>query len=183
MPAAAARPPPHRGRRRPSPPRRLAPPDMAALRHRPGRGARARRRSCPPRAPRSAPAPRAAPPGGQAGARVGGRGPRRRGEGAGDRLHHRTRSGWGGFLLIVMWGGLWFCFLFERGCVFSPSPKFRFIFLLPLRGTYWFLDFPSSHSRPALGSRWGASSPHSGLWQPPRPGPPGAQRHASSVSS
>lgn len=82
MPAAAARPPPpHRGRRRPSPPRRLAPPDMAALRHRPGRGARARRGAAPapplppgppyptPRASRPAPAPRPAPRGGEAGLR------------------------------------------------------------------------------------------------------------------
>lgn len=202
MPAAAARPPPppHRGRRRPSAPRRPAPPDMAALRRRPGRGARARRRSGPP-APRMRlrRGRRRQRPGGP-----GGCGGRRQREPSGDRAGTGGRvvaaseraSGRAGARFSTARSGvsrgfnlpflllLFFFFLLKRGCVFSPFPS--------LGGFCFYFSF-GEHPRPlpfprstAAGSRQPLGDESQPLlsraWQPP-PALAGDRRHASSLPS
>lgn len=200
MPAAAARPPPHRGRRRPSAPRRPAPPDMAALRHRPGRGARARRRSGPPaprmRLRRGRRRQRPGGPGGRRGARAA-RGPSGDRAGTGHRAMAASRRAGARFTTArcgVSRGFSIFTFSFfffslfsllKRGSVFSPFSKLRgvFIFTGPSRNISVPCLSPGAPP-PALGSPWGWKSPSpSGRACKPPPALTGDRRHASSLPS
>lgn len=122
-------PPPHRGRRRPRAPRRPAPPDMAALRHRPGRGARPRRRPGPlprpglrlRRGQRRQAARRTGVAGGGAAERREARAAARAGQSRGEGASPSLLLGFGGASVLTIFFFSFFC-LVSQGCPVFPFP-------------------------------------------------------------